>query len=658
MVSRKQGPLDGTLAEAVARAAKRPVEDVAGFLARHDIRAQTLIPRPVNVTIRAVRLRGVKTIRGESSPYEFDWNSLGPGLWLIGSEGNSKGKTSLFAVMRWLLRGTPPDSLTDTVKGWINHAELDFDVGRVPHRTTLDVAGGYVVRVVQEPGPGETPVIETETPDGFASAMSDYMMTQLQLERVTTLRMQRGADPQGLVVQHAWPSLFGAFHIGTDYSSLLGSTSMEGLPTRMLNMFAGFPHASAVARTQFVLSGLKVDAQREDKSQRAVAIHARNRLVRLEADLAALGRPDDSEEAAAATLATIRELTARLGSLYGEFSAARRIEAEAGSAAVEARDLLNADRLALRMFLEARAAAVVFRALTPSCCPRCDQRLAGERMAREKSELACMVCGEAAPSDERGDPAVERETLEAAVTSSQKLDEAARDAKTAASAKVARFEAEVREFERKLATLETKRAAASASAATRERRAILEALIGEARQDAELDEGPAFSTDDTVLAEACDRVLRERLKAEQEEILQDVMAEMLLLLRSFGVADLDEVELKSNVHLNLSKGGVTTNYGRLSPGEKLRTKIALVLALMKVAHRRGIGRHPSLLFIDTPGAQETIDKDLRALSGGLASLRDEMPQLQIFVATTRVAEFEEAVPSQYRRVATGTDGLW
>jgi hypothetical protein len=311
------------------------------------------------------------------------------------------------------------------------------------------------------------------------------------------------------------------------------------------------------------------------------------------------------------------------------------------------------------MFIDAREASVVFRALTPSCCPRCDQRLASDRLVREQRELACMVCGEEAPSEERGDPALERGRLEAAMHASQEADVAAKKARNDASAVVARLDGMIQKAEQALAAERAKQASNAAAAGVRERRILLEALIADAKTDAGDDvSGRAPKIGEAAIAVACEKVVRERLKAEQGSVLAEVQEEVLSLLRLFGVADLDEVELASHMQLKLNKGGASTNYGRLSIGEKLRAKIALVLAIMKVADRRGIGRHPGLLFIDTPGAQETADKDLKALAAGLAALGSDLPQLQIFVATTRVAEFEEAVPPEFRRVATGGSSLW
>lgn len=52
---------------------------VAEFLDRHNLRAQGLIPRPVDLTVRRVAF-GEKRIDGQSIPFDFDWSGLSAGL--------------------------------------------------------------------------------------------------------------------------------------------------------------------------------------------------------------------------------------------------------------------------------------------------------------------------------------------------------------------------------------------------------------------------------------------------------------------------------------------------------------------------------------------------------------------------------------------------
>ncbi|WP_431271749.1 hypothetical protein [Dankookia sp. P2] len=642
--------------QAIAAASGRPPETVADFLDRHDLKAQGLIPRPVDLTVRRVAFGGEKRIDGQAIPFEFDWPELSGGLWLVGSGRNSRGKTSLLGIMRWLLRGTPPDSIPPDVMKWIRHAAVDFDLDGVRHRVSLDLCDGFRATLT-EGRLGARSIFEAGDEGQFASAMSDFMLRALALEPVTSLRRDANPAKDGRTVHHRWPALFGAFHIGTDYSALIGDVTLDGLTNRMLNMFAGFPHATAVARIHYVMAGLDMAAEQETQTLRAVADHAKARAERLRSELAALGAAPADGGTAAGLLASVRSTSDELAGLYARLPELRRALADAQEVVAAARAGWNADRLALQNFVEDRAAERVFRSLNPKCCPRCDRAFGADRKDREAVEHACMVCGEVAPEEDEAGVAEARARLEENERLSARAHASARDADAAARAELRALEYQVTSLESRLAAERARQAAASAGEADLTRRAVLEAMIAEAEADAGGGAGRPES-DEAAIAKACDKVFRQRLKAEQEEVLEEVRTEVLGLLRELGVVNLVGVDLNTVPHLHLLKGEERVAFGAASIGDKMRVKVALILALMKVARRRGVGSHPGLLFIDTPGAQEMASEDLAALADGLASLCRELPTLQIFVATQRVSEFGTAVNPACRLVASGDDMLW
>lgn len=391
-------PLTGTWTEAISAVSKRPAEDVTSFLERHGLRPQALIPRPVDITIRSMRFSGIKALPGGPEDFDFTWGELGPGLWLIGSDGNSRGKTSLLGVMRWLLRGSPPSQIPPGVLKWIHRASMEFDVGGVLHRVSFDLRGGFAAELAElrDGGPA-APLLSASSAAEFEHGMSDFMMSRLGLEPIVGMR-----DGE-TVVQHRWSALFSAFHIGTDYTALLGDTVHDALVNRMLNMFCGFRHAPAVARIQNVVAGFGAEREREDQAARAVTEHARGKLERLRAELAALPAPAPGTPSSAELLSEVRSTSDNLAAAYTRVADLHRLRAEAQEATASARAEMNADRSALLDFKEARAAERVFRRLTPTCCPRCDQTFAEERKERETSARACMVCGGDAPTEDSAD---------------------------------------------------------------------------------------------------------------------------------------------------------------------------------------------------------------------------------------------------------------
>ena len=85
--------------------------------------------------------------------------------------------------------------------------------------------------------------------------------------------------------------------------------------------------------------------------------------------------------------------------------------------------------------------------------------------------------------------------------------------------------------------------------------------------------------------------------------------------------------------LKLTKGGEETSYSKVTEGEKLRLKVATVLAMISVGEKKGVGRYPGLLMIDSPGAQEVASKDLEQLISGLEDLSNELEHIQVIVAS-------------------------
>ena len=87
MARKKADPLQGSWIEAIAAASGRPPELVADFLDRHDLHAQSVIPRPVDLTVRQVALSGAKQIEEEIEPFDFAWRTSPQVSASLGPEG-------------------------------------------------------------------------------------------------------------------------------------------------------------------------------------------------------------------------------------------------------------------------------------------------------------------------------------------------------------------------------------------------------------------------------------------------------------------------------------------------------------------------------------------------------------------------------------------
>jgi hypothetical protein len=129
-------------------------------------------------------------------------------------------------------------------------------------------------------------------------------------------------------------------------------------------------------------------------------------------------------------------------------------------------------------------------------------------------------------------------------------------------------------------------------------------------------------------------------------MLERLGAEITLIAGAFGFKNLQSDRLKLNAHLELTAADAVSQFGQRTPGEKLRLKIALVVALLRVASQLGIGRHPGLLLIDSPGGEEMVELNVASVLTELQRLCTDLPELQIVVATAHAADVREVVPEE------------
>jgi hypothetical protein len=134
--------------------------------------------------------------------------------------------------------------------------------------------------------------------------------------------------------------------------------------------------------------------------------------------------------------------------------------------------------------------------------------------------------------------------------------------------------------------------------------------------------------------------------------------EVLKLAQRFGLVSLESVNIDAQAHMNLRKGGESTVFGDVTKGERLRLRIATAVALLRIGKKLGIGRHPGLLIIDSPGAEETDQPNLEAFLQELRSIADDEVGLQVFVSSSKAKEVTAVLKAENCCVAAKGKYLW
>lgn len=635
-------------------AAKSRVErdEVAKILLSHGIEEDSTLPRKRSLTLKRVLFRGTK--HGEKKPFEFLWDGLGSGIWGLLTDGNGKGKSSILGLVRGALRGEFPGSrLKPDVWGWLSEFELDFLIDDHLHRIRLTKPAGETeaaaaFATLSRFDNGNELVIKRGIPDdAFGKAVDSLFMDELGFSRVRAYRAR-----QGEAAEHGWPSMCAALFITGPGDTLFGDTAQDAIHLRLIQLFIGLPWITTYtcASTSLKAVSARLAKETAGKSERVVS-----RIKELEDQIQALEIKLKDEP-------DLTKLRSALPSLDQELVEMRQTAEEAAAHLLKRNALYDDAKIARaearRKLLQAKddaEARVVFKRLKPTCCPSCAREFEKDRFA-ETDAPTCGLCGKEEDDVDSTEELIKEleaeaaDTLEAQKAAKNALDEAEVNCETAhadvtaASQRIEKVQAELRK--------------GSAAEEVRLDIAKLKARI----EELELATEPSIDVDpirreETVL-KAAEKVTKSLFEGLQTEILSEVSGALMKFSEAFGVRNLQGLALNGAGHLKIEQGGQTTSFTKLNAGENLRVRIAAALAVLEVAERRGHGRHPGLIILDSPAAQEMSHQDFAALVDSVVTAVDECPNVQIVVGAVNRQELISRVPCERRRHAEDDNPLF
>lgn len=626
------------LATRVAVRSGAPLPAVQRVFQEHGFAAELTgaLPRPV--VLRRLRITGTRSV-APVGPFDSHMR-FAPGLTVLSAE-NLRGKTSVFELLAWCLRGSPRSGLQGVVRSWLSRLECDAIVAGRALGFRLTIKGGELIdgRVLSATDTGSLVGVEAAQPDrgiveilhatdqaSFGAMVEALMMELLHLEPLesTSSRTNTGKATYG------WPAYFGALYLPPGGEpALIGDVVVGGLPGRLLQVFLDLPSAALLTR----IKATRDQLAEADRAARADTVRMRRLLDGQRRAML------EQLHAARAEFAAVQDppATATLVQTLSDLTTAA-IAAEASLREVrETYELLRwqrrTDEKRLNDVREHQSARLLFHALDPKVCPRCEAPISPARRAAERTRAICAVCTEPTGQlnpDPRQAAAAEEEAQWRLTTS--------RNAETAA--RTHRDSAEAHAEERRLALAGAEHALSTAQThldADR-RRELVNQIARLEGAVAALDAlpVPVDDRDDDVRAalDAAVAVLTEDQAAASDELFEELNTTTVELARSFGFRNLDRVVIDRAGRLQVYKTGGPREWFRTqSPGERLRLRIAVVVALLRIGHRHGIATHPGLLLIDSSRSEEVQDDDAVALLTALERLCVETPGLQILVTT-------------------------
>lgn len=642
---------------------------------------------PVQLRVRRVHVTGTRAFQAAegddaitvTAPIELDWTPL-DGVNGIGSEQNLRGKSSVVHFAMWALTGR--SQLQADVASWVDHVSAELSVDGVSLVVDFDVdkgvpSGSAVVRT----GERRTEIGHFTSHDEFESLMGSVMLGRLRLEAISLF----SADGESSV--HSWPTYASSLTVRADQlDPILGPENT--LKTRILQMFVGTSWASMDAQITRALNALKYERDRQDR------VHMTMGLV----PGTALGDAEDRVAGAKASVAEFNPAEPDLDAVY-ELAViasergrdARELELQlmtVDATFSQARTQLRIEERRQRAIEETAVAQALFNGMKPTACPRCATEVTADRYEAEMTEHHCSLCAStlhfevaaatttSAAAHHYAEPECDDEQegddVEVPQDPLVALTEAVEEA-TAAVATIREFyrladearAAAAAEADAAQATLVRARARTAANQeliAAQAARDALQALSRQVGPDGggrpgKPDDEAAERDEKILVLDAALTLVKQWVKRDQDPMLAKVSAAITDIARRFGVSNLESVTLKGNANMDIVKGGARTTYSGLTNGEKLRIKLATAIALVQVGHNDHIGRHPGLLFIDSPAAEEIPETVLRTMLQAMTEVAEEI-ELQIVVATTHATILSDVLDEAHLLVATGDDYVW
>ncbi|GAA2731574.1 ATP-binding protein [Actinocorallia aurantiaca] len=610
-------------------------------------------------------------------PFQFEWSPQ-PGVNGIGSGRNLRGKSTILNVLMWSLTGRCPQFQND-VRSWIEHVEVDWQVGTEQLRVGFDavdgVATGQVVSVTEVDSDTRSTVIGQFIGADFEGVMGSLMMARLRLENIPVW-----TDATARV--HAWPAYSSSFVVrANQLDPIVGNEQTIGV--RMMQMFIGTDWAPVQAAAMTARRGMDTArATAKDKAQAAGEVVEASRSA-AEKHLQDLRAKLGKLPAATLDVQGMFDAAARASDLARQIHRLEVRLIEQASFAETARQQLKAVKARVHTKYEDALAARFFHHMRPSVCPRCAAQVTPERQAAEPDKHECSVCAselnlEALQSDVIVAASVPDQLVGDLVTGTSggngedgnaeegPVDEvgAAQTAVSAAEAAVAKLTGKIAELTRERGELAARvEVGGELLTAASERRTLeldlarAEGALGALTRSSDPRTVDPVDPVQLAVVEAAEQVLKKWVKNDQDPMLVQISADIERLTQSFGADNLSAFALSGAASMALRENGVKQIYSGLTAGEKLRVKIATAIALIRHGYVEGIGRHPGFLVLDSPSAEEMPEEDLATMVKALKGVAGEA-EMQIFVATRNAAPLVELLPEANRVVAEGNSYVW
>ncbi|WP_310391919.1 hypothetical protein [Hymenobacter sp.] len=647
-------------------------------------------PRSIGKTLRvlSVAFSGVKNT-GEVLEYVRSMTD-GVNLW-VGD--NSKGKTSIFKVLKLALSGN--DSLDKEIMGWLREAWVEFKIGGnsyTVHMTKGDTDRSAVYRFfnANRQALQAFTLEQVEAAQSYKGSLAGYadFVENLFFREFDYYRLQRTQrasqkdNPNLLTATASWKTYFKSIFLEANDNSFFYGNQSELVFQMLLGLELTYP----INRLKVKVDNLKNDIglRKIQATPQAAADPART--AELQAELqenhrkVALLTQNLEASNVPAQAGTLRQLEIErnryntLSQLQTSLNAdiirgendynelekqALRAQRQMHDSGVE----MNKRNRRINDLAEYEQFGEFFNSLEIKTCPSCSHDVESSLVVQEKKTGSCRLCRTHQVPAQAIEPEAYAEQLEQLKAEAQafKDDEYNFKVKLAdLRHKQGQLKSELGDKRQRLGGIHLQPVVdeigklEQASRAPQAKVVDVMATVAEmttlnvrkAAVEAELVSLAAPSGGpDAQLAEMEQKVelleiARTELLAMQAErsktLLRQLEGLYLKHLKAFGLLHYEQVTIDGDFRIHFTKHEQDFKFDELSPGEQLRAKLGLYIALIDMDVQFQNGRHPRFIMLDSPAGEEADQTFLEGLKETLAYIESALgKELQVFVGTAQ-----------------------
>lgn len=648
---------------AIMKASKCSEIDVRAVLLKYGIKAQTTPPRAKDFRFRSIHISGVRAESERDGPFDVLWGELDAGLWAVMSDGNFKGKSSILNLMHAAIRGEFPGRLKADVWKWLEHIEVIFSIDGVTHKTEIRKNSGE-----ENPAKSHATLSRTENNsdwitlyggdggEGLKAQTEQLMMDELNFPVIYAHNSKTGGTP------HGWPSISSALFLtsSSEAKALFGEVKMDGLPLRLLQLFIGLPwvstYSSALTAQKKLQEGKKEQAESTSLNS-VLSQKLEETEKKLESAKAAIAGTESRE------IKRLRLSEIDTAALEARKSAdiARVSLEEVEASHLRISDSFDEARRQLKQLEDEQAAGYSFRKLSPTCCPACEGTFARNQTSNDAGDHKnCSLCKNEVPTSDQD---IDGERIQLA---HEAVDELRKALKIAKDKQKEAKKLSNQKIEQNIKLQKTVQMLLNEIGQdTPEPEIEILQLEAQASQLREMINGsnrselaPKGTDHELAILEATTIASKHLMTRVQVDVLEEISSTVKVLATKFGLSNVTEMHLDNGGKLKVRQGGADTYFTHLTPGERLRIKIAISLAAVKVAKNRGHGRHPGLLIIDSPASEEVVEDDFEQMLDSVSTALKDIDGVQIIIGTIARPAVLAVIPRNRQLRAEGDDYLF